>query len=293
MSDTAEPWTILRLLNWTTEYLKKQGSESPRLDAEVLLSHALGCQRIMMYTRYGDVVDDTVRGKFRDLVKRRGEGTPVAYLTGEKEFFGIPFFVTSDTLIPRPETEHAVTETLDYLKSRSDLETPRVLDVGTGTGCIAVAVATRCPKAQVTAVDASRAALDVARRNVARHNLAERVTLLESDLLAAVNGQSFDVIVSNPPYLSEAELKETARDVRDHEPRQALVAGPKGTEAIERLLPQAAGALAANGLLVIELSPMIAKAVYAMASYSGDWTDTRLVKDLAQHARLLVAKRAG
>ncbi len=296
MSDASasEPWTIGRLLTWTTDYLKKQQSSSARLDAEVLLAHALGCPRIALYTRYGEVVDDTVRAKFRDLVKRRGEGAPVAYLVGEREFFGFPFIVNKDVLIPRPETEHAVTEALDYLKTRPDLTAPRVLDVGTGSGCIAIAIALRCPAATVLAVDASPSALAVAKQNVERHKASERIKLLESDLLSAIpTDERFDVIVSNPPYLSDAELKETARDVQGFEPHSALVAGPKGTEVIERLLPQAASRIEPKGLLVIELSPMIATAVQAMASYSGDWTSVKLVKDLAQLARLLVATRAG
>lgn len=296
MSDASasEPWTIGRLLTWTTDYLKKQQSSSARLDAEVLLAHALGCQRIALYTRYGEVVDDTVRAKFRDLVKRRGEGAPVAYLVGEREFFGFPFIVNKDVLIPRPETEHAVTEALDHLKTRPDLTAPRVLDVGTGSGCIAIAIALRCPTATVLAVDASPNALAVAKQNVERHKASERVKLLESDLLSAIPAdERFDVIVSNPPYLSDAELKETARDVQGFEPHSALVAGSKGTEVIERFLPQAASRIEPKGLLVIELSPMIATAVQAMASYSGDWTSVKLVKDLAQLARLLVATRAG
>src|SRR6188472_816205 len=159
-----DSWTVLRLLTWTTEYLKSHGSESPRLDAEVLLAHARGCERIMLYAAFDEVVPDDVRAVFRELVRRRAEGTPVAYLVGKREFYSLDFRVTPDVLIPRPETEHLVIAVLDRLKA--DGQKPaQVADVGTGSGIIAICVAKQAPQVQVTAIDLSPAALAIAEEN--------------------------------------------------------------------------------------------------------------------------------
>src|SRR6185295_1768734 len=156
-----ESWTVLRLLTWTTDYLKLHGSDSPRLDAEVLLAHARGCERIMLYAAFDEVVAEEVRGKFRDLVKRRAAGTPVAYLVGKREFYSLSFRVTPDVLIPRPETEFVVVALLDALKNLDSLEV-NVADIGTGSGAIAVSVAKHAPKLSIVAIDISPAALAIA-----------------------------------------------------------------------------------------------------------------------------------
>src|SRR5262245_54894920 len=166
----SESWTILRLLAWTTDYLKSHGSESPRLDAEVLLAHARGCERIMLYAAFDQVIDEAIRSKFRELVKRRAEGVPVAYLVGKREFYSLSFRVTPDVLIPRPETEFVVVAALDALKeiSKSQVENqPLVADVGTGSGAIAVAIAKHAPHAKTVATDISSAALAIAKENAA------------------------------------------------------------------------------------------------------------------------------
>src|SRR5437870_2051637 len=168
----SELWTVLRLLTWTTDYLKSHGSESPRLDAEVLLAHARGCERIMLYAAFDEVVSDDVRTKFRELVKRRAEGVPVAYLVGKREFYSLSFRVTPEVLIPRPETEFVVVATLDALK---EIQHPLVADVGTGSGAIAVAIAKHAPHARVVGIDINFAALAVARENAANHQVAERI----------------------------------------------------------------------------------------------------------------------
>src|SRR5947208_7672927 len=149
----SEPWTVLRLLTWTTDYLKSNGSASPRLDAEVLLAHARGCERIMLYAAFDQVIDESTRAKFRELVKRRAEGVPVAYLVGKREFYSLSFRVTPDVLIPRPETEFVVVAVLDALK---EIQNPLVADVGTGSGAIAVAIAKHAPLAKVVATDISQ-----------------------------------------------------------------------------------------------------------------------------------------
>jgi release factor glutamine methyltransferase len=290
---TSEPWTVGRLLTWTTDYLKKSGSESARLDAEVLLAEARGCERIMLYTAYSEEVPEEVRNKFRTLVKRRAEGCPVAYLVGRREFFSLTFEVTPDVLIPRPETEHVVTATLDALKERSaELGPAVVADVGTGSGAIAVAVAKHAPEVRVVATDVSEAALAVARRNAERHGVADRVELLAGDLLAPVDaGVRFAVVAANLPYIGTAEQGTVADEVRKHEPHVALFAGSVGDELIARLIPQAAERLEPGGWLVLELSPMLAEGVAQRIQQDGRFEPASIAKDLAGLARIVKAKR--
>ena len=244
----AEAWTVGRLLQWTTEFLKAHHAEAPRLDAEVLLAHALGCRRIELYTAYEDTPGEERRAAFRDLVRRRADGTPVAYLVGRREFYSMSFRVGPDVLIPRPETELLLIALLDLAKSRAAGTTLRIADVGTGSGVIAICAAKHLPDCRVTAIDASLAVLVIARANAAEHGVAERIEWIEGDLFAAVPVERrFDFVVSNPPYVSEAEFASLAPEVKNFEPRQALVAGPTGVEVIERLVPQAADRLESGG----------------------------------------------
>lgn len=288
-----EPWTIGRLLTWTTEHFKKHDSESPRLDAELLLAHACGCERIVLYTRFTDIVDEETRTRFRELVKQRAEGKPVAYLLGRREFYSLVFEVTPDVLIPRPETEFAVIAVLDHLKALSKSD-PQVVDIGTGSGAIAITVGKHAPSAQVTAIDISPAAITVARRNAEKHAVSERIRFLQSDLLDALPvDRTLDVVVSNPPYVSDSEYQTLSPEVRSYEPKLALVSGPSGTETIERLIPQAAERLVAGGALVLEISPMIESAVRELIARSGAFTEPKTIKDLAQLARIVIAIRLG
>lgn len=285
----SETWTVLRLLTWTADYLKKHGSESPRLEAEVLLASAKGCERIMLYAAFDEVVSDELRGKFRDLVKRRAEGTPVAYLVGKKEFYSLSLRVTSDVLIPRPETESVVVETLDAIKGSG--EGASVADVGTGSGAIAIAVAKHAPHVRITAIDISLPTLEIAKANAAQHGVAERIEFVEGDLLAGLPPEPrFAVIASNPPYVSESEYEQLAPQIKNHEPRQALIAGPTGTEVIQRLIPQAAERLLPGGWLIIELSPMIASRVVELIAADGRYERATLIKDLAGLARVAKAR---
>jgi release factor glutamine methyltransferase len=288
----ADDWTIGRLLQWTTDYLKEHGSETPRLDAEVLLAHARGCQRIALYTAFDEPASDDLRTKFRALVKDRAEGKPVAYLVGHREFYSMNFRVTPDVLIPRPETELLVVRLLDIAKERGVNQPIAIADIGTGSGIIAVVGAKRLPQAQVTAIDASRAGLDVARGNAEAHGVADRIQWIESDLFAAAPaGKTFDIIASNPPYVSEAEYEKLAKTVKDFEPRSSLVAGPRGTELIERLIPQSAERLNPGGWLLLETSPMLEPAVRALVEGDSRFELAATIKDLAGHARVVQAKR--
>jgi len=293
---SAEPWTVGRLLQWTTGYLKDQGSDSPRLDAEVLLAHALGCERIMLYTRFEEVPNDELRGAYRSLVKQRAEGKPVAYLVGRREFYSLPFAVSPDVLIPRPETELLVIGLLDAAKTFSPTASAdglRIADVGTGSGIIAVCAALKLPTSHVTAVDLSPAALDVARRNAETHHVADRIDFVESDLFAKVPAAArFDFIASNPPYITSAEMEELDRDVRDFEPHSALEAGPRGTEVIERLVSQAAERLVPGGRLFIEISPQLNETVRALVAADGRFELQPTIDDHGRRPRVVVAKRA-
>lgn len=290
----AETWTVLRLLSWTTQYLAAHGAANPRLDAEVLLAHARGCERIALYTAFDEIVQEEVRGRFRELVRQRASGVPVAYLVGQREFFSLPLKVTPDVLIPRPETEFVVLAALDALKAwPAAADVPLwAADVGTGSGAIAIAIARHVPHVRLIATDISPAALAVAAENVAAHQLESRITLLESDLLAAVPPQrQFAVLASNPPYVSQAELETLPREVREHEPHLALRGGPSGTEVIQRLVPQAAERLVPGGWLILEVSPMIAQQVVKILEADGRFEQIVPRKDLAQLVRVVTARR--
>ena len=284
-----EPWTVLRLLSWTTDFFRQRGSESPRLDAEVLLAHVRGCSRVELYTAFAAEPDEEQRVAFREMVRRRGEGMPVAQLVGYREFYSLRFRVTEDTLIPRPETEHLVVEALDCAGSMAVEGRPlRIADIGTGSGAIAVALAKHLPDAQITAVDRSSAALKIASWNAEQHGVADQIRFFESDLLRSVDDPvQFDLVCSNPPYVSEAEYQSLAATVREFEPADALVSGPKGTEVIERILREVPSRLRSGGRLIVELSPMIADACASLADEVGVFDDPRFIKDLAGHRRIL------
>jgi len=229
-----DAWTIKRLLSWTTDFLKRKGSESPRLDAEVMLSHVLNWPRVKLYTHYEDIVGEPARASFRDLVKRRAEGSPVAYLVGKKEFYSLKFEVGPAVLIPRPESEFVVVEFISVCKQ---IESPRVADVGTGSGCIALASLKHHKSASFVAIDISPEALKLASRNAAELGLKDRIEFRQGNLLDPVAGEEpFDAIVSNPPYIPSSEIDGLEIGVRDYEPRLALDGGPDGLRIVESLI---------------------------------------------------------
>ncbi len=214
----------------------------------------------------------------------------MAYLVGRREFYSLSFRVTPEVLIPRPETEFLVVALLDRIRARGQAEVS-VADVGTGSGVIAICAAKYVPQGHVTAIDVSPQALEVARASAEDLKVGERIEWIESDLFAGVPAERrFDFIVSNPPYVSESEYAALSRDVKDFEPRGALVAGPRGTEVIERLAAQARDRLAASGMLLIEISPMIEHAVRELLAAGGSWHVEPTIKDLAGHARVIVAQ---
>ena len=291
MSD-AEPWTVLRLITWTTDYLKKAGVDEPRLAAEVLLAHILGCQRIALYTRFDQAVEAEPRGAYRDLVKRAGAHEPIAYLVGQREFYSLPIKVTPAVLIPRPETELLVDVVLECVKKEA---AGRLWDACTGSGCVAVAAAHYATGLRVLATDISPEALAVALENVAQHSLAERVRVEQADLLnlpaEAAELSPFDVITANPPYVSAAQEADLPAVVRQ-EPRTALVAGESGYELIERVIREAPPRLRPGGTLAIEMGMGQAQRVYDLLRQGG-YEEIRILKDVAGIERTTVARRPG
>ncbi|TWU00297.1 Release factor glutamine methyltransferase [Botrimarina colliarenosi] len=288
----ATPWSVLRLLNWTTDYLKEHHAESPRLDAEVLLAEALGCKRIALYTRFDEVPAEATRNAFRALVKKRADGAPVAYLVGRKEFYSLEMHVEEGVLIPRPDTELLVVTVLDRIKEKGGGDV-MIADIGTGTGAIAVAIANQAPSAKVVAIDINPQAVALAKKNAERHGVAERVAPIEGDLFATVKAsRRFDFIVSNPPYVTTNELMNLDPTVRDHEPHLALDGGPEGTDIIERLLAVAPERLADGGELLIEISPMIADRVERLVRDAPGLEFLATLKDLSQQPRVTHARKA-
>ncbi len=290
MSDD-QIWTVGRLLTWTADFLRGKGADSPRLDAEVLLAHARGCQRIELYTAFEEEPTETVRTAFRELVGRRAKGTPVAYLVGRREFFSLMFEVTPDVLIPRPETESLVVRAIDLAKSLQT-ESLQIADVGTGSGIIAITVAKHVKHCHVTAIDISPVVLEVAKRNAAKHGVAERIDFVKSDLFAALPSEvKFDLVLSNPPYVATSELAGLALDVRDHEPHLALDGGKSGIEVIERLIPQAVERLNAGGWLLMEVGAENAERVEQLVKGNPAFELAETIKDIANLPRVVQAKR--
>jgi release factor glutamine methyltransferase len=286
----AEEWTVRRVLDWTTGHLKEHGSDTPRLDAEILLAHARGCKRIELYTRFDEPLTDAQRAVMRDLAKRRAKSEPVAYLVGHREFFSLDFRVTPDVLIPRPDTETLVVELLDAARA---VEAPRVLDLGTGSGCIAIAAAVNQPSARITATDVSEKALAIARENAQTHSVADRIRFLQGDLFAPLEaGEQFEVIASNAPYIADHERETLQNDVRRYEPHTALFAGPTGTEILFRIIDGAASRLVPAGALILEISPEQAAAVRARIESNGAYEEVRVIKDSAGLTRVVRARKA-
>jgi release factor glutamine methyltransferase len=282
MAETA--WTIKALLSWTTEHFSKKGLDSPRLDAELLLAHVMNCKRIDLIVRYDELPTDAERNQFRELVKKRLDRWPTAYLLGTREFYLLSFEVSPAVLIPRPDTETLVVAAIDILKAKPS---PTVLDLGTGSGCIAISIAHKVKTARVTAVDLSPDALAVANKNTATHSLADRVQLLQGDLFAPLSTDApFDLIVSNPPYIPPVEIETLMPEVKDHEPRIALDGGTDGLAFYRRIANEAAKYLKPGGRVLVEIGHTQAEAVRGLFLASG-WQVLKTTKDLGGRQRVL------
>ena len=301
----SDAWTVRRVLEWTAGHLKKHGSDTARLDAEILLAHARGCQRIQLYTAYDEPLADAVRATMRDLVQRRAQSEPVAYLVGHREFFSLDFRVTRDVLIPRPDTETLVIEIIEGVKTLvaaralagENARAVRVLDLCTGSGCVAVAVAKNRQSSkrdiEIVATDISPTALMIARENATAHKVDDRIEFLEGDLFAALAPDAkFDIIAGNPPYIPTAEIDTLDPEVAKHEPRLALDGGPDGLAVFDRLIAAAPWHAAPGALFLMEMSPEQAEPLQQRLLAHGGYTDVSVRKDLAGRPRVLKGRLA-
>lgn len=286
-----ESWTIQKLLNWVTEYFTGKGVDSPRLSAEWLLSYALGLKRIELYTQFGRVVGQEQLSQLHELVKRAGVHEPIAYLTGKKEFYSLEFEITKDCLIPRPETELLVERAIEFLRTRNGEQF--ICDLCTGCGCVAVAIARNFANCRIVATDISDAALAVAEKNVARHGLMNRIKLLQGDLfepvIAGLGPAKFDLIVCNPPYVSEPDYEKLAPNVKDFEPKSALTAGQDGLDIIKKIIAQTGRHLKPTGTLMLEIGNEQGNAVRSLLETAGYFGDVKIDKDYSNLDRLVIA----
>lgn len=274
--------TLMDVLRLSTTYIGDHGSSSARLDLELLCAHALGLRRIDLYLQFDRPLDETELASIRELVRRRSKGEPVAYITGTRDFYGRTFSVTPDVLVPRPDTETLVQHAIAYLRARPGAEL-RVADLGTGSGCIPITLAVEVPGMRVIGTDISASALDVARANAI--TLGVDVGFVECSWAAALDG-SFDLIVSNPPYVTTAELAGVDRDVRDFEPHGALLGGEDGLDAYRALLASVRDHVT-TARLMLEVDPRHADAVATLIATTFPGATTTNVPDLTTRTRVL------
>ena len=272
-------------LRAATDFLAANHVGSPRMNAEVLLMHALACDRAYVYAHPEREITPDEQARYEVVLAERAGGKPSQYITGHQEFWGLDFIVSPAVLIPRPETEHVVETVLELAR---EFARPRIVDVGTGSGCIALSLAKERPSAEIVAVDISPDALEIARANAVRLQMDRRVDFQKRDLLHGFTPASFDFVVSNPPYVAEAEPDKVQREVREFEPRVAVFAGESGMEAYRLLIPQAQEVLRPGGWLVIEIGFSIEAAVRDLLR---DWSEVQVTADLQGIPRVVAAKR--
>ena len=288
MADTV--WTIQRLLAWTTNFFRERGIESPRLDAEVLLSALLGRDRMYLYVHFDEPLEPEELARFRGYVKERAAHVPLAYVLGRREFMGLDFRVTRDTLIPRPDTEILVQCAVDFLRARMAAggAACTIADIGTGTGAIALSTLHYTEGTHADAVDISPAAAAVARENAETLGLTERIAVHVGDLLAPLAGRRYDMILSNPPYIPTADIAGLMADVRSYEPHLALDGGTDGLNIYRRLMAEAPMMLKDGGAVAVEVGIDEAAAVAALAIEHPRIVRTETLKDLAGIERVVV-----
>jgi release factor glutamine methyltransferase len=258
---------------------------SPRLNAELLAMFVLGCDRAYLYAHGEQTLSKDEIARYDDALGERARGVPAQYITGHQEFWGMDLIVSPAVLIPRPETEHVIETLLQLARGRAP---HRIVDVGTGSGCIALALAKEFPQAEIHATEVSPEALEIARANAARHQLQGRIQFHEADLLAGMEEGAFDYVISNPPYIGEWEADSVEAQVRRFEPRLALFAGPSGLEVFARLIPQAQKVLQTGGWLVMEMGHSGRERLCELLK---DWEEIRITNDLQGIARVVAARR--
>jgi release factor glutamine methyltransferase len=284
-----EPWTILKLLHWTTDYFTRNKVTEPRASAEVLLAHLLSRDRLFLYLNYDRPMEAEELAAFRTLVKRRLRGEPNQYITGMQEFWSLPFRVSPHVLIPRPETEVLLETVLEFLASSPHEN--RVLDLGTGSGAIAVALARELAVTSIVATDSSMPALKVAQENAMLNQVDGKIDFLCADLFSAFSpgAVKFTVVATNPPYVSKAEISKLSPEIRDYEPRYALDGGPDGLAAIRPIIEEAPSVLSQQGVLVMEIGADQAESVSTLAKDNQHYETYKIIKDYSGLDRVLLA----
>ncbi|MHB8859757.1 MAG: peptide chain release factor N(5)-glutamine methyltransferase [Thermoleophilia bacterium] len=286
------PPTISSLLGKTAAWLKEKGSTTSRLDAELLLAEVLGLNRVDLYVKFDQPLNPAEVDRYRELVRRRGEGEPVAYILGRAYFHNLSLRVDRHVLVPRPETEHVVEAALNFLIEGEWPRPPAVLDLGTGSGAIAIAIAAGYPDAGIIAADASPEALELAGENARIAGLSARLRLVQSDMFDSLDPlETFDAIVCNPPYISAEEWDQLPRDVRDFEPREALYGGPDGLHYYRQLAGQAPQFLKPRGALVLEIGSTQAGAVSELLAATGRFGAIGVTQDYSGLDRVVEARR--
>lgn len=282
-------WTILKLLNGAIDYLTVKNIDSPRLSAELLLGYVLNLQRIDLYTQFDREVAKEKVNQLHTLVKRAAEGEPVAYLIGKTEFYSIEMEITSDCMIPRPETELLVDRAINFIKSREGKQ--QVCDLCTGCGCIAIALAKSEPNVFITATDISVDALNTAAKNIQKQGLSDRIRLLCGDLLEPLIPQldagKFDLIVCNPPYVSSGEYESLDKNVKEYEPKIALWAGSDGLDIYRRIAEKISDFLKADGSLILEIGYSQGQAVRELLEKTGYFDEINVEKDYHDNDRII------
>lgn len=289
-SGNAESWTILRMILWSADYLAGKGVENHRLDAEWLLARALGLDRLQLYLQYDRPLSLAEREAFKPLLRRRAGREPLQYILGRTAFRELELSTEAGVLIPRPETEVLVEEVLSWARSR-DRELKSVLDLGTGTGAVALSLAVEGGCARVVATDVSTAALDLAQENAKRHGVGPQVEFLHGSLFEPLEpGERFDVVVSNPPYIEAGEEAELQPEVREWEPKEALFAGEDGLDVIRPLVAGAAERLLPGGLLALEVGSTQTETVAGLLEATGAFAEIRTRRDLSGRPRVVTAE---
>lgn len=286
------PLTLLNALEMSTAHLAKRGIQTARLDAEVLLAHVLGVGRLHLYLNFDKLLDDAQKSAYREAIKRRSAFEPVAYIVGKKEFYSLDFVVTRDVLIPRPETELLVDKSLECAKrldARSN-QPVRIFEIGTGCGAIAICIARHVQHSQIIASDVSEKALAIAADNARRLGMIDRIVFLHGDLLCSFN-QSLDIIVSNPPYIAFGERQALQREITEYEPVEALFAGKRGTEVIERIIHHAQDRLEPGGFLLLEFAPGQRQDVERLLKATEAYNSVEVFADYQNRERVVQARK--
>lgn len=279
-----EEWTIASIVNWTRQYFGSKGIENPRLDAEVLLCHILGTDRLYLYTHFDQPLTTEELAAYRQAVKRRAMHAPVAYINGYKEFMGMDFVVSPAVLIPRPDTEILVEAALARLANTA---MPAIADLGTGSGAIIVSILAKLSTAIGMAIDISAEALKVAAENARKHGVTDRLTLLQGNMLQPLAGKRFDALLSNPPYIPDNDIGSLSPEVLK-EPRQALAGGADGLDFYRRIIAQGADYLNPGGFIAVEVGIEQAQAVAQLADAGSGLVTETIINDYAGIERVVV-----